>query len=294
MRLITVFTPTYNRAFCLNQLYESLIVQTNKDFIWLIIDDGSTDGTTELIRTWQNENKLEIHYVFQENQGMHGAHNTAYQNITTELNVCIDSDDYMPHDAIEKILKIWNEKGSDVLAGIIGLDSFNDGAIVGSTIPQNIEISTLNELYSVHKVTGDKKMVLRTDVVKQFPPYPIYKGEKLVPLGTLYLMIGTKYKCICSNEVFCIVEYLEDGSSKNILKQYIKSPRGFGYSRIVTMRLSNSLSVQFKAAIHLVSSALFARSIKLFFQSPNLVISILAIPFGFLLTGYIIFKTRNI
>jgi len=104
MKSLTVFTPTYNRAYCLGQLYDSLVRQTNKDFVWLIVDDGSSDTTKEVVASWQKEDKIEIQYVYQENQGMHGAHNTAYKTIVTELNVCIDSDDYMPDDAIAKLL----------------------------------------------------------------------------------------------------------------------------------------------------------------------------------------------
>ena len=96
MKKLTVFTPTYNRAYCLGNCYESLVRQTCQDFIWLIIDDGSSDHTKELVEDWKKENKIEIKYVWQENTGMHGAHNTAYEIIETELNVCIDSDDYMP------------------------------------------------------------------------------------------------------------------------------------------------------------------------------------------------------
>ncbi len=100
-KTLTVFTPTYNRAFCLGNLYNSLKKQTSNNFKWLIIDDGSNDNTKELVNTWMLENKIQIMYQYQENQGMHGAHNTAYSLIDTELNVCIDSDDYMPIDAVE-------------------------------------------------------------------------------------------------------------------------------------------------------------------------------------------------
>ena len=104
---LTVFTPTYNRAFCLGNCYESLKKQTCNEFKWLIIDDGSSDGTEQLAHSWIEEGIVDIHYVYQENQGMHGAHNTAYQLIDSELNVCIDSDDYMPVDAVEKIITFW-------------------------------------------------------------------------------------------------------------------------------------------------------------------------------------------
>ena len=86
-----------------------------------------TDDTKELVNSWIKENKIEIKYHWQENQGMHGAHNTAYELIDTELNVCIDSDDYMPDDAVEKILSFWNKYGSDNVSGMIGLDSNTDG-----------------------------------------------------------------------------------------------------------------------------------------------------------------------
>ena len=90
MITLTVFTPAYNRAYTLHKCYESLLKQTCKDFMWLIIDDGSTDNTKELVEGWIKENKINIKYIYQENQGMHGAHNTAYENIDTELNMCID------------------------------------------------------------------------------------------------------------------------------------------------------------------------------------------------------------
>jgi glycosyltransferase involved in cell wall biosynthesis len=259
----------------------------------MIVDDGSTDETRELVQEWVTEAKIEIEYIYQDNLGMHGAHNTAYKNIKTFLNVCIDSDDYMPNDTISNIVSIWKEKGTDSFAGIIGLDSFKNNTIVGSKIPDSIAYSTVNDLYNKYGVVGDKKIVLRTDIVKQFPPYPIYKNEKLVPLGTLYLMIDDKYECLCSNEVFCIVEYLEDGSSRNIMRQYIKSPNGFGYSRIVRMKYSKSIFTKFKSAIHLVSSSIFAKNGKLFLQSPNPILTILAIPFGISLSFYILYKSRK-
>ena len=104
MAFLTVFTPTYNRADTLLRTYESLCVQDCKDFIWLIIDDGSDDCTAQRIDSWKHkENGFEIQYIYKENGGMHTAHNTAYENIHTELNVCIDSDDKMAPNAVRKI-----------------------------------------------------------------------------------------------------------------------------------------------------------------------------------------------
>jgi glycosyltransferase involved in cell wall biosynthesis len=293
MKSITVFTPTYNRAYCLDQVYESLVRQSSNDFVWLVIDDGSTDTTPELVQTWIATNTIEIHYLYQENQGMHGAHNTAYKNITTPLNVCIDSDDYMPDDAIELILSHQSELQNDNLAGLLGLDVYKNGNIIGTSIPNHIKESTVNELYYKHGVQGDKKVVVKTAVVKQFPLYPVYKGEKLVPLGTLYLLIDQKYKWLCTNDVLCVVEYLADGSSHSILKQYKVSPRGFGYFRLIKMKYSKSILEKIKSAIHLVSSAIFAQDFRLITKASNPFLVVLALPVGVILNIYIRIKTNK-
>ncbi len=289
---ITVFTPTFNRAFCLNQLYTSLVEQTNKNFIWLIVDDGSSDGTKNLIENWIAENQIQIQYFFQENQGMHSAHNTAYKNIKTELNVCIDSDDYMPKDAIEKIINLWYEKGSQEYAGIIGLDAFKDGTIINK-IPDYIKIASLSELEYKNNIRGDKKIILRTEVVNEFPPYPIFDSERLVPLGTLYLMIDQKYKFLCTNEVFCIIEYLNEGSSKTIFQQYKKSPMGFMYSRIIELKYSHNIFYAYTRAIHYISSCFFTRKWNLFKDNPKKFITALAIPSGILFHVYVLFKLKK-
>jgi len=293
MKTLTVFTPTFNRAFCLNQLYQSLIAQTNSDFLWLIVDDGSSDATKDLVSSWIAENKMEIQYLYKKNEGMHSGHNTAYAAITTELNICIDSDDYMPNDAVDLILSKWKQTKHENLAGLIGLDAFKDGSIVGDTFPVTITTSTLNDLYLKHKITGDKKVVIRTSVVKEFPPYPIYENEKLVPLGVLYLMIDQKYQWICANDIYCIVEYLPGGSSNTIVKQYKQSPRGFGYSRLIEMNYSKRFSYTFTRAMHYISSCLFQKKFNFFEGNPKKAVTFLAIPFGIIFHFYLLYKIRK-
>ncbi|WP_445736991.1 glycosyltransferase family 2 protein [Mariniflexile sp.] len=294
MKTLTVFTPTYNRAYCLNQVYESLIRQTYNDFIWLIIDDGSTDNTKEVVDFWMKEKKIDIIYHFQENQGMHGAHNTAYSLINTELNVCIDSDDFMPDDAVDNIIKFWCASNKDEkIAGIIGLDSYKDGRIVGNELPNNVLISTLEDLQHKYKIKGDKKLIYRTEIVKKYRSYPIFKNERFVPLGTLYLLIDKDYDLLCYNKVLCIVEYLEDGSSRNIFKQYKKNPKGFQYARIVNMQYSKYFKVQLRNAIHYVSHSLFIKDRKLFSKTPKPLITIMVFPMGILLYIYMKLKTKD-
>ncbi|WP_298316344.1 glycosyltransferase family 2 protein [uncultured Aquimarina sp.] len=294
MKTITVFTPTYNRAYCLHKCYESLIKQSNQDFLWLIIDDGSSDDTEALVGSWIKDGKIDIQYHYQENQGMHGGHNAAYRLTETALNVCIDSDDCIGEEAIEKILVAWEKiKDKPEFAGLVGLDADPEGKIIGTTIPDHIKETTLYDLYNVHKVLGDKKLVYRTEVVKKYPPYPIFEGERFVPLGYLYQLIDQDYKLLPINEVLCEVEYMEDGSSMNILKQYRRHPKGFAFSRKSRMKLAKNFKDQFKNAIHYVSSAMFTKNGSFISESPKKLTTFLAIPFGVLLNLYIRYKTKG-
>ncbi len=294
MKTLTVFTPTYNRAYCLGQCYESLVKQTNQDFIWLIIDDGSVDNTAEVVKNWIDEDKIAIKYHYQANQGMHGAHNTAYDLIHTELNVCIDSDDFMPPDAVDNILLFWttSEKNAKI-AGLIGLDAYKDGKIIGREFPNHLLSATLEDLYHIHKIHGDKKIVYRTEVVKQHSRYPIFEDERFVPLGTLYLLIDKDYSLLCLNKVLCIVEYMADGSSRNIIKQYKRHPKGFRYARIVNMKKSRFFKVRLKNAIHYVSHSLFLKDWRMLSKSPKPLMTLLVFPLGLLLYLYVNYKARE-
>lgn len=290
---LTVFTPTFNRGYILHKCYESLKRQTSKDFKWLIIDDGSTDDTRAKVEQWIEEKNIDITYIYQENQGMHGAHNTAYENIDTELNVCIDSDDYMADDAVEKIIEFWKNNKNKNIAGIIGLDAYEDGNIIGNKFPKELKKSTLFELYHKHGITGDKKIVYRTDITKQYP-YPIFEGEKYVGLAYKYYKIDEEYELALMNEVLCIVEYMEDGSSKNMLNQYRKNPKGFAFYRLENMKNpKGSLKYKFKECIHYVSSSFISKDKKYINKSNKKLLTLLATPIGALLYIYIMKNTKT-
>ncbi|MGG4489225.1 glycosyltransferase family 2 protein [Metabacillus idriensis] len=284
---LTVFTPTYNRAYTLHLCYESLMRQTSRDFVWLIIDDGSSDGTKELIKKWENENTVPIIYHYQENQGMHGAHNAAYERIETELNVCIDSDDYMADDAVEKIVQFWKKHGSEKFAGIVGLDATPDGKIIGTKMPDDLNESTLSGLYGKHKVRGDKKLVYRTELTTITPPYPIFPGEKYCPLSYKYLLIDQIYPLLILNEILCHVEYLPDGSSLNMIKQYKRNPNGFAFFRKTGIQFSPAWKDRFRESVHYVSSSLMIKNKRFLFESPRKFVTLLATPLGILLYFYL-------
>lgn len=291
-KTLTVFTPAYNRAHTIGRTYESLCRQTCLDFEWLIVDDGSTDHTRELVESWIQEKKIPIRYIYQENQGMHGAHNTAYRNITTELNTCIDSDDYMPDDAVEKICSFWKKHGSDRYAGLIGLDQTDDGKIIGTSFPESMKETTLSGFYE-QGGKGDKKLVYRTDVIRGYPEYPLFEGERYVGLGYKYQLIDQDYSLLTLNEPLVVVEYQDDGSSRNMYKQYWNNPKGFAFIRKSDMCCVSGLKGKFKACIHYVSHSLRAKNKRFIKESPLPLLTILAIPLGIVLYVVTYYKVKS-
>lgn len=287
---LTVFTPTFNRAYSLHLCYESLLRQTLNDFEWIVIDDGSTDNTKELVNSWITENKIIIHYHYKENEGMHTAHNLAYRFIDTELNVCIDSDDYLADNAIELIIRKWKEEGSNKYAGIIGLNAKFNRNIIGSEFTTNS--TTLSNFYQAGG-RGDKKLVYRTDIMKELPEYPIFEGEKYVGLNYKYLLADLQYELLTMNKIICYVDYQTDGSSMNMYRQYFRNPRGFAFIRKESMKHHPSAKRRFMEAIHYVSSSIICRNYKFIQESPRKILTITAIPLGLLLYLYLKYKQNK-
>ena len=289
--MITVYTPTFNRAYVLENLYNSLIRQTVQNFDWLIIDDGSNDNTRELVSKWIEDDLIKITYKFQNNKGKMEALNFAHDLISRELNVCVDSDDYLVDDAIEIILSEWEKvKGNKKIAGLVGLDVFKTGEVVGTKFPEDLKYSKFSHFFG--KITkGDKKFVYRTDVVKKYPKYPSFPNEKFPAPGYLYRLIDQDYDLYLMNKVLCVVEYLEDGISKNKYLQFRKYPNSFMFYRLELIRLSDSFLDKYKSAVHYVSSCLFAQ--KSFFNNKYFYLIILALLPGLILNLYLRFTSKK-
>lgn len=284
---ITVFTPTYNRAHLLHRLYESLLRQENQDFKWLIIDDGSTDNTKEVVDAFIKENKIEIKYFYKNNGGLHTGYNAAIERLDTELAVCIDSDDWMPDDALETIIRVWNENKADDIAGLIGLDYTAEGEIIGGHLQDGKKINPIDLLASKNN-RGDKKYVVRTDLYKQVAPMPVFAGEKNFNPHYMILKISAKYRFIAVDAPLCIVDYQSDGMTANQFKQYIDSPNSYAELRRGIMCLPDvPKKYMVKTVIHYCSSSQISRNRHYIKESPKKLLTVLCTPMGWLLTMYI-------
>ena len=294
MAFLTVFTPTYNRAHTLGRTYKSLCNQKCKDFIWLIIDDGSTDSTAGLVKEWQQQEcGFEIQYIYKENGGMHTAHNIAYANIHTELNVCIDSDDKMSSDAVAKIKSTWEQIKDKNYAGIIALDSDFEGNIIGTGFQEGVTETTLGDYYAVGG-RGDKKLIYRTEVINSVPEYPVFPDEKYVGLVYKYTLIDQKYKLYILNEIVCEVEYQPDGSSGTMWKQYLQNPKGFAFLRKTAMQYPTSRKRLIMDCIHYCSSSQIAKNRDYIKESPRKLLTLLCTPMGWILTETIRRKAKTV
>lgn len=292
---LTVFTPTYNRAHTLGRTYQSLCHQTCRNFEWLVIDDGSTDDTASLVETWIKDNRIPIRYIYKENGGLYTGYNTAYPNIDSELSVCIDSDDYMPDDAVEKIIQCWNARGGEQYAGLMGLDYHPDGTPIGGFFPKDMHEVWFMDLYLKKLHIGDTKPVLRTELMKQVVPMKGFPGEK--NFNPVYMMIQVcdKYPLLLLNENLCYVDYQAgDSMSAGIWRQYMNSPRSFQKQRILEMQLThNTLLNRIRVAIHYVASSIIAQDKDWIKKSPLKVLTLVVSPLGFLLYLLILYKSRQ-
>lgn len=295
MKTLTIFTPTYNRAHTLGRTYRSLCNQTSKDFEWLIIDDGSTDNTADIVKEWINNADFKIRYIFKENGGLYTGYNTAYENIETELNVCIDSDDYMPNDAVEIIINQWDLFGSRKYAGIIGLDFYHkERTPIGGYFPKELNEVYLLDLYTKKIHFGDTKQVMRTDLMKKVAPMIGFPGEKNFNPIYLLLQVCDEYPLIVLNKNLCFVDYQDDDSmSKSIYQQYRNSPKSLAKQRLLEMSLKRSnLKNNLRVSIHYISCCIFAKDNYWLKNSPKKLLTLCAFPLGIFLNLFIRYKTR--
>lgn len=226
--MITVFTPSYNREKELKDLYNSLLKQKKANFEWLIVDDGSKDNTKEMVEKLQKENKININYIYKENGGKQSAYNKGLDNAKGEIFLCIDSDDVFMDDVLSKIEKDFEKiKDNEYIGGIAYVQSYisDKKKIIGTKFPIDEMVDTYFNIYHKHKVIGDKLIVLKTNVAKEYY-FPLIKGEKFVPEALIFNRISLKYKFKCINKIMACKEYLENGYSNNYFNLVKRNPKG--------------------------------------------------------------------
>ncbi len=291
-KLITVFTPTYNRAELLTRCYNSLRNQTSFNFEWIIVDDGSADNTRSVVDNWQKtEERFYIRYIFKENGGLHTAYNVGIENTKTELFVCIDSDDWMPENAIEKIEHIWESIQDKDYVGIMGVDCYENGACVGDKFPDDISEMFLYEKLN-KKIKGDKKIIHRTELLKKVAPMPSFPGEKYFNPSYMMYQIDQFGKLYVTNDCFCVVNYQPDGMSSNIYKQYRNSPRSFAETRKLYLSFPDlKMGFTLRQYIHYSSSIILSNRVREGIkEAPNPFLCALILPFGLLLSAFVLIK----
>lgn len=226
---ITIFTPVYNRAYCLKKLYDSLKEQTWKDFEWVIVNDGSTDHSDELIKTFIEEKRIKIQYRYVKNHGKHNAINIGVEMAQGRLFYIVDSDDSLPRNALDRIM-YWEStiKTEKQFAGVAGCLGNKEGKIIGETFEGEYIDATVLERDAKH-IIGDKAEVFYTDILQKYP-FPVFENENFISESAVWLMLGKEgYKLRWFNEITYYGEYLEDGltAKGNLLFQ--KNPKGFLY-----------------------------------------------------------------
>lgn len=217
MPLITVLTPTYNRASLLPRLYESLCRQTYKDFEWIVVDDGSTDDTEELVNSkFKTYNTLfPVRYFKKKNGGKHTAINYGVRKATGILFYIVDSDDYLTDDSLSWIAKYYEGvKDDKSFCGVSGMKGYFNGDKVGTQVHFDTLDCTIAESGYKYHIHGDKAEIFKTSVMKEFP-FPEFPDERFCPEALVWNRMSKKYKMRYFDKVIYICEYLKDGLSHN-------------------------------------------------------------------------------
>lgn len=227
MDILSIVTPTYNRAYTLPRLYKSLLQQTNRNFEWIVVDDGSTDETEKIINDWILKSDIRIIYQKKENGGKHTALNYAHQFIKGKLTLIADSDDWLTDDAVESILNDWEsyESRKEIcgLCYLIGKDKKN--SLGNYRFRSKVTVSDFIDIKVKDTNSCDSCEVIRTSVLKEFP-FPEYYGEKYIGESYLWYNTALKYKMVFINKIIYIAEYLPDGLSRSGRKLRIECPNG--------------------------------------------------------------------
>lgn len=243
--MITVFTPTYNRAHLLQRLYDSLCEQTvlktgwDHPFEWVVVDDGSTDNTEELMQIIIAEHKIPISYVRKPNGGKHTAINRGVKEAKGDLFWILDSDDSLPANAIEVVLRYVPQMKNVAAGGVCGYMAHHNGEIIGNPVVAEPKVVSSIEMRYKLGITGDMMEVFLTSALREFP-FPEIEGERFCPEVLVWYRIARKYKLLLVPDIIYYRDYLDGGLTDNIIKIRMKSPVGamLTYSELFDLNVS--------------------------------------------------------
>lgn len=283
MALFCVFTPTYNRAYTLPRLYESLKRQTFTDFVWVVTDDGSTDNTDELLQGFMREGMIEIRYNHCENGGKTRAVVTAAKESSEELFMCVDSDDWLTDDALEIFHRKWETiKDDQTIAGMIALRGLSAENTIGTRMPSGITRTNAWDLYHKYHFKGDCIHVYRTEVFNKYPA-PVAEGEKFLSEGWTINHIAREYDIELIDNIVYIGDYLPDGLSRNVRKLTKSNPIGYYRSKAFDYEMSHSLYLKIYNSILYMVGCMLAKKQGAIRDAPNSFLAALSIPAAWLL-----------
>ena len=243
--MITVLTPTYNRASLLINLYQSLIKQDFGDLEWVIVDDGSVDATTDIVDQFIQERQIAITYIKQANGGKHRALNRGVKEAKGELVLIVDSDDSLPNKSLSIIYSHYVDiKDNSSIGGVCGLMAHHDGTIIGDRkICSSMNLSSIEMRYK-YGFVGDVCEVFKTEILREFP-FPEIENEKFCPEALVWNRIATKYKLHYFNEVIYYRDYLDGGLTSKIVRIRMNSP----IASMICYAELNQLDIPFKDKI---------------------------------------------
>lgn len=229
---ITVFTPTFNREHLLKECYKSLLNQNYKNFEWLIVDDGSSDETEELVKEWVDEKNIKIRYFYKENGGKHSAINLGVNKANSNIFFLLDSDDVLSQNSLELINQNWNKVESDQFCGITGLSQYKDGAVIGDRFLHNNWEVSFSDIYLKYGLKGDKAVCFKTDILKQYP-FPEKEDIRFVFEAVVWHEMAKKYDVLAINEVLEVKEYLKEGLTDSSYKKWYVQSLAFSYFHLI-------------------------------------------------------------
>lgn len=217
--MLNVITPTFNRAHLLPRLYISLVKQIYKEFTWIIVDDGSSDNTKQVVDGFIEENLINIKYLKLSNSGKHKAINFGIDYCDEKYTFIVDSDDWLPETSLDlirtKILLLEKREDYDSICGLVGLRAYSDGRIIGNTLNKEKIMNYLEYRYC-YEIKGDKAEIFKTELLKN-NKFPSFENEKFCAESIIWNKLALAYKMLFLNEIIYYCEYQDDGlTSKSI------------------------------------------------------------------------------